>query len=176
MDNLFIKSAENEFFEASAEEGLTTRLKIKSVQEDYVGNVLHNDNTLYFPVQPNAYYEFEAVVLSKPDNYTDGFKFVFTVPTGTIGECTVTKQIYVGGSAPTMSYTFFIPNDIGTTLTWDGGVSNNYQVWIFMEGKIQTGDVSGTLQFQWSNKDDAADNVTVGALSFMTITKTNILL
>ena len=88
------------------------------------------------------------------------FKFIFTAPTGTIGS--YFAQTFIQG--------IITGATIGDILVTQE-ISTDGHLRLKLEGIIETGNVGGTVKFQFAQKTSSVNAVIVKENSFMTITK-----
>jgi len=116
---------------------------------------LQNDDTLLFPVEASATYEFTATVVYV-GNTTGDFKLAFTFPSG--------ATLYWVGKGTPIGLDNSFGAASGTSLAYSGETTNQS---IVVQAVLTTGSTAGTLQLQWAQNTSNATATVVKTGSFI---------
>ena len=126
------------------------------------------DPDLQVSVAANAVYEVRASVGYQSNNSSEGIKFDFALPSGSMGYTVSLPTVDAGGFSGS-DITTTINGNAGTpnTSTTDSGTDYGLQ---FM-GTLQTGGTPGTFGFKWSQSSSSGTGLNVRANSYLTLTR-----
>lgn len=122
-------------------------------QSAYNTTAFQNDNTLFFSVNANTTYVFDAIIPVNSTNATADFKYTFTTPaSGTTLNIAATTY----SSATANVFCNIIASGQTCTTTVNTAVNN-----LRVQGYVTVGTVAGTVQFQFGQSGAVAQNYPV---------------
>ena len=144
----------------------------KTAAQSVVSSTVNvNDNHLFYPVEANAIYTMEGLLLYSVRSDTD-INFGFTGPSGTTIDWTCHAMDPAGSGISTTSVIVARQAIGGTAFPLGGfGADNNSYMTALLRGRIDTAATAGTFQLTWAQRVSNATAAVMQAGSWMKFTR-----
>lgn len=131
-----------------------------------------NDNALFFPVEANAVYNVEGLLLYSARDDTD-IKMGFTGPSGTTFDWIIHASTQSQTGALTSLGVVADKQSIGATAFPLGGHDPSITMTAVLRGRLDTAGTAGTFNLNWAQRVSNAVAATMRAGSWMKFTRTS---
>lgn len=147
---------------------LTPMYREKTADQPKTNNTLANDTHLFCPVEANATYTFEFVLLhGTATSNTPDFKAALTFPSGCTADWSIIGlDTATGGTFGNLSVNAW-QGSTTSGASISRGLTNSGVTMSLLRGRLKVGVVAGTLQLQWAQATTTAETTTLYAGSHL---------